>query len=138
MSNLSGLLDKLKVAQRKASEALGEFTLFGLFGRGDTPGRFDIIASAPWLTADGAGIDKIFPFLPRLVPGETSLVGSIVPLPPDTEFVQAIIRLLRGDGGYTLDNGVRALGVGGALLSDVEITRGYVIAPESRVGAMAA
>ena len=135
MDSLAGLLTRYARAEREAAQALGEFTLFGLFERSDSPGRFDIIVSAPWLGMGRDAILKVIPYLPDLEPGESALIGSLFPLPPDIEFVQIVIGILRDGGGYTLDNGVRALGFGQSGLSDVEIMRCYVIAASGMAAA---
>ena len=43
------LTSKLRKAMRSISAEKGEFTLFGLFMRADTPGTWDLVVSAPWL-----------------------------------------------------------------------------------------
>jgi hypothetical protein len=40
---------KLRKAMRKIAAKKGNFTLFGLFMRADSPGTWDLVVSAPWL-----------------------------------------------------------------------------------------
>jgi hypothetical protein len=42
-------LPRLRQAMAAIAEEKGEFSLFGLFMRADSPGRWDLVVAAPWL-----------------------------------------------------------------------------------------
>lgn len=46
---------KFRDAEVQVSQEHGNFYLFGLFEREQTPGRWDLVASAPWLKTDREG-----------------------------------------------------------------------------------
>ena len=74
-------LAKLRNVASQLEEERGPFTLFGLFLREDSPGRWDLVLSAPWLEkgrlkalgefvqvlTDAIGQDGVFSFS-RIVP----------------------------------------------------------------------
>ena len=43
--------DKLRQFMKRVEAQKGRFTLFGVFMREDSPGRWDLVVSAPWLEA---------------------------------------------------------------------------------------
>jgi len=43
--------DKLRQFMEQVEAQKGRFTLFGVFMREDSPGRWDLVVSAPWLEA---------------------------------------------------------------------------------------
>ena len=71
----------------------GEFTLFGLFMRGDAPGTWDLVVSAPWL-ANGKlkAVGELTHLLSRAL-GEKTLqqLSRIVTLSEDNPGLDAIL-----------------------------------------------
>jgi hypothetical protein len=43
------MIEKLASLERDVASEKGEFSLFGLFLREDAEGKWDLLASAPWL-----------------------------------------------------------------------------------------
>jgi hypothetical protein len=94
--NEQTLAEHLRLSEKALSHDWGAFTLFGLFELEDTPGRWDLIASASWLTANLPTIQQFVDGLqPYLKAEEWSQIRQIVPLRPDEPFVQAMLRLLK-------------------------------------------
>ena len=54
--NTRVLAENLRRAEEAMAEQHGPFILFGLFEQEETPGRWDAVAAAPWLTSNRAGI----------------------------------------------------------------------------------
>ena len=89
-----GLIEKFRDAEKKVSDERGGFALFVLCERDDTPGQWDIIASAPWLTTDRAGIAELV----NLLGSEMSFIdwlpiARLVPLSPSDSLVRATTAL---------------------------------------------
>ncbi len=49
------LLGKLTAMEREVSQEEGDFRLFALFLREDSPDKWDLLVSAPWLDTDRSG-----------------------------------------------------------------------------------
>ena len=80
---------KLRHAEEKVAEECGGFFLFGLFERQEMPGRWDLVASASWLTTDRNGIGELIALLRKnMDTGDWKVVSKVLTLDPDTEFVQ--------------------------------------------------
>ena len=89
----SAIADKCLAAEKKLSEEHGGFALFCMIQRESTAGKWDVVASAPWLTTDRAGIRLLGEgLLLFLSPQEWLQVASPFPVAPDTEFVQSMTR----------------------------------------------
>lgn len=121
------LIKQMRQVERAAASQGGAFNLFGLFEREDTPGRWDVIVSAPWLEAGRKGILTITHYVSALVRPEAAvLIGRIVPLSPDSAFVRTINALAQN-----VDEGV--VSTGPLNVGDVEIERGYLlVSPQHR------
>ena len=88
------LVKKFRDAEEKVAGERGRFALFVLCERDDTPGQWDIIASAPWLTTDRAGIAELV----NLLGSEMSFIdwlpiARLVPLLPSDDLVHATTAL---------------------------------------------
>lgn len=87
------LAEKCRDAERKLSEEYGGFALFSMIQRESTAGKWDVVASAPWLTTDRAGIRLLGEgLLLFLSPQEWLQLASPFPVAPDTEFVWSMTR----------------------------------------------
>lgn len=83
------IAQKLCGAEEKVSEECGGFFLFGLFERQETPGRWDLVASAPWLETGRSGIEKLITLLRKnMDTGDWKVVSRVVPIDPSGEFVE--------------------------------------------------
>lgn len=83
------IAQKLRVAEEKVAEERGGFLLFGLFERQETAGRWDLVASAPWLRTGRDGIGELITLLRKnMDTGDWKVVSRVVPLDPSAEFVE--------------------------------------------------
>ncbi len=94
--------ERLTENVRRAEGALvreyGGFLLFGLFQTEETAGKWDVVASAPWLTTGRPGIELVVNGLRECLSAEDWLkIASIVPLSPDTAFVRTMTRLFQAE-----------------------------------------
>ncbi len=112
--------EKCRAAEKKLSEEHGGFALFCLVQRESTAGKWDAVASAPWLTTDRAGIRLLGEgLLLFLSPQEWLQLASPFPVAPDTEFVQSMTR--RFDVEHEL------LETGTIYTDDVTVDRAIII-----------
>lgn len=118
------LLKKYADAGGKIAEAEGPLTLYGLFEREDTPGKFDLVVSAPWLSTGRQSLLHLATYLPHLTAEEGALMGGIVALAPDDAFVQTMNRVVRTMG--------HVIETGPMQSEGVDIIRSFVIASEKR------
>lgn len=116
--------EKLTENVRRAEEMLarehGGFFLFGLFQTEETAGKWDVVASAPWLTTARPGIQQIVNGLEKSLSAEDWLkIAGIVPLSPDTGFVWAVTRI------FQAEHGVQETGA--FVSEDTYINRAFII-----------
>lgn len=127
---IKDLMEQMRQVERAAARQWGAFNLFGLFEREDTPGRWDVIVSAPWLEAGRKGILTITHYVSALLRPETAvLIARIVPLPPESDFVRTLNALAQNRDEGVVSTG--PLNVGG-----VEIERGYLLVSQSGIPLM--
>ena len=82
---------KLRDAEEAVARERGEFYLFGLFERQQSPGRWDIVASAPWLETDRDGTKKLIALLrSNMDTDEWTGVSAVIPINPSAEYVQIV------------------------------------------------
>jgi len=116
----SAIAEKCLAAEKKLSEEHGGFALFCMVQRESTAGKWDVVASAPWLTTNMAGIrllgEGLLLFLTRQ---EWLQLASPFPVAPDTEFVQSMTR--RFDVEHDL------LETGTIYTDDVTVERAIII-----------
>lgn len=118
------IAQKLQFAEEKVAEEYGDFFLFGLFERQETPGRWDLVASAPWLETDRDGIGKLIALLRKnMDTGDWKVVSRVVPLDPSAEFVEWITT------HYTLSHQVKEVYSGG--FSDAAVGHAILITSNS-------
>ena len=110
---------KFQAAEKKVAEERGEFVLFGIFEQEEMPGRWNLIASAAWLTNSLVGINELIDLLRKnMDTGDWKVISRIVPLDPSSEFVEWVT------SHYTLNHqleevyspGVAETGAGHAIL----------------------
>lgn len=93
MSETLQLAEKCRDAEKKLSEEHGGFVLFSMIQREATAGKWDVVASASWLTTDRAGIQLLIDGLrPFMSPPDWLRLASTLPVAPDTDFVQSMTR----------------------------------------------
>ena len=82
---------KFRAAEEKVSEERGGFRLFGLFERQQTPGRWDLVAAAPWLKTDRDGTLELIVLLrDKMDTEDWKIVGAVFPIEPTSEWVQLV------------------------------------------------
>lgn len=122
----AGLVEKFRDAEEKVAGERGQFALFVLCERDDTPGQWDIIASAPWLTVDRAGIAELV----NLLGSEMSFIdwlpiARLVPLSPSDSLVRATTN------SYDVEHQVVSLPYGS--FGGVRVRRTYLITANPRL-----
>lgn len=114
------LVEKCRKAVEKISREKGGFTLFALFEHEETPGKWELLFSAPWLKPGRLAIQTIVDALvPELSSEDWQSIVSIIPLDPSLEYVRWIARR------YNVENGAEE--VFNALLDGVLVTHGFII-----------
>ena len=92
------LAEKCRDGEQKLSEEHGGFTLFCLVQRESTAGKWDIVASAPWLSTRMADIQVIVDgLLPFLSQEDWLRTAGVVPLDPNTDFVQTLTSMFHAE-----------------------------------------
>ena len=88
-----GLVKRLQAAEKAIMSAHGHFVLFVLAEREATPGKWDLLVSAPWLETNRKGVQQMVDALKiYLKPTDWVQLASITPLPPSMDYVQWIAR----------------------------------------------
>ena len=114
------IAQKLRFAEEKVAEERGDFLLFGLFERQETPGRWDLVASAPWLATGRGGIGELIALLRKnMDTGDWKVVSRVVLLDPTAEFVEWVTT------HYALNHQVEEVYSGG--FSDVAVGHAFLI-----------
>jgi len=91
---MNELLEKLATMEREVAVEKGEFRLFALFLREDSPDKWDLLVSAPWLDEnESAGIDYLAKQVQsRLDPQELISLSRLVFIGTDNPGLMAILR----------------------------------------------
>ena len=119
-------VEKMRQVEQALAHKHGPFTVFALLEREDKVGRWDVVVSAPWLGTAMKDIRLVAKQVTTLLsPQEVVQVSRIVPLPPESEFVQLLLREVRG---VSPDGDGDSWRLGRSIVGDVELRRGYVLA----------
>lgn len=113
--------EKLRQVMDQVSAEKGDFTLFGLFLSEDSPDKWDLVVSAPWLEAGKLkALSEFVEKLAAIVGQEEVLsLSKIVTLNHDNPSLNAILRTVRvEDQPVELQNG---------NLFGLEIKRAYIL-----------
>ena len=126
----AGLVEKFRDAEEKVAGEKGGFVLFVLCERDDSPGQWDVIASAPWLTTDRAGIAELV----NLLGSEMSFldwlpIARLVPLSPSDDLVRTTTAL------YSVEHQIVSLPYGN--FGGVRVRRTYLITANPRLAMIA-
>ena len=93
---------KFRAAEESVSKAWGDFTLFGLFEREENPGKWDLVASAPWLTTGRVGIDALIERIGAYFDvKDWKIISAVVPLDETSDFVLAITQRYHWEHQFT-------------------------------------
>ncbi len=118
---MNEFLEKLRSLERDVSAQRGEFNLFALFLREDSPNVWDLLVSAPWLDADQhEGLTFLAGQVQsRLTGQELLLLSRIVPIRWDNPGLKALTRAVGAKHGL--------VEVRDCKFFDLEIKRAYII-----------
>lgn len=83
--DLGEMIGKLHQAEIDISAELGNFRLFAVFSRPDAPGKYDLLASAPWGDKNGelALRNLLERLKERLLPEEIRKIPRVIWFDPD-------------------------------------------------------
>ncbi|MDQ2798842.1 MAG: hypothetical protein M3Y13_04260 [Armatimonadota bacterium] len=119
------LTENVRRTEGVLAQRYGGFLLFGLFQTEETAGKWDVVASAPWLTMGRPGIEQIVNGLRECLSAEDWLkTASIVPLNSDTAFVRTMTRLFRAE--HEVEE------AGPFVSEDLHILRAFIITASKR------
>ncbi len=86
--------EKFRKAEEEVAGDRGGFALFGLFEMEDHPGKWDLVAAAPWLDAlSTSGIKEVIDAVSKhFNVKDWKIVSVVVTMKTDSDFAQAITR----------------------------------------------
>ena len=91
--NALDMAERFRAAEEKVAQERGGFYLFGLFEREQSPGRWDVVASAPWLGTDYDGtLDLMVSLRDNMDVGDWKKIGGIFPIEPSAPYVEWITK----------------------------------------------
>jgi hypothetical protein len=88
------IAEKFRKAEEEVARDRGGFVLFGLFEMEDHPGKWDLVAAAPWLdTLSTSGIKEVIDAVSRHFSAKDwEIISVVVTMKTDSEFAQAVTR----------------------------------------------
>jgi hypothetical protein len=87
------LVSRLQLAEKAIASTHGQFVLFVLAEREETPGKWDLLVSALWPEINRQGVQQMVALLkPYLTESDWLALASITPLAPTLQYVQWIAR----------------------------------------------
>jgi len=93
-------LEKLKAIEQRIAKKKGDFVLFALFLREDSPDRWDLVVSAPWIGDENKALQYLVAELKsHLKMAELIRLSRIIIVDPSDAPVQAINRAVRVEHG---------------------------------------
>lgn len=113
------MAQKFRAAEEKVAEERGGFYLFGLFERQRAPGRWDLVASAPWLRTDRDGTVELIVLLrDKMDTDDWKIIASVFPIEPSGDYVKWITSNYRLDHQVeeVFDSGFSNVALGHAFL----------------------
>jgi len=113
------MAQKFRDAEEKVAEKRGGFYLFGLFERQRTPGRWDLVASAPWLRTDRDGTVELIVLLrDKMDTDDWKIIASVFPIEPSGDYVKWITSVynLNHKVEEVFDSGFSNVALGHAFL----------------------
>ncbi len=93
--------EKLKDVEKNLSESQGQFELFALFLREDSPGKWDLLISAEWARADKkAAINLVIDEIRKvLTDQEIMMLSRIIVLDKDDNALETIRKMMKVEHG---------------------------------------
>ena len=94
-------VEKFIAIEKEIVAEKGDFILFGLFLREESPNRWDVVISAPWFDKDKKDpLDFVISKLrARLKPDEMVMLSRIILLNPSEDFVKNVNFMIRIEHG---------------------------------------
>src|SRR5690349_10740210 len=98
---MNELIKKLSPLEKEISEERGDFSLFALFLREDSPDRWDVVISAPWFGGDEKSALQYMAkkLRSRLRPQDLLRISRIVIVESNDESLRAVHRAVQVDHG---------------------------------------
>ena len=95
------IVEKLLHIEKQTSEEKGPYILFALFLREDSPDRWDLLVSAPWVSEDKyKAIEYLADALKRtLQPAELIRLSRIVPIETDNPALNSLHKAVQVEHG---------------------------------------
>ena len=126
------MIDKFVDIQREIAKERGDFVLFAVLEREESPGKWDVVLAAPWFGEDKKPalsyiLHKIDSKLSR---EERGALSRVVLLDPSDAFVVTVNRL------FTVKDGA-ATGIALMTLGDVYVTEGYILKSDANAASTA-
>lgn len=88
------LATRCRDAAEQLSLLYGDFALFSLVQQEETAGKWDIVVSAPWVSENRAGIQRIVDVLRQYLKAEDWFnIARVLPLRVDSPLVQTMTRI---------------------------------------------
>ena len=120
------LLPKLKALEQQISSEKGQISLFGLFLRDESPGKWELVISGPWVDT---GQLETYEYLAErlhaaLSPEERYPISKFLPLKEGSPIVEAIL------DEVTTENGIAE--VRDCDFHGISIRKGYVFTAKRR------
>lgn len=119
------MIDKLRNLEHEISAERGEFRLFGLFLREDSPDKWDVVVAAPWFSQLKTDAIEFMSERIKAAIGRAGLlmISRIIALSESDRFLSAANDLVHVQHGLHEISSME--------LAGVSIARGYIIASES-------
>ncbi len=115
-----GVAEKFREAEEKVARQRGSFTLFALFEREEAPGKWDLVAAAPWLDTSRNDIKELIDTLNAYFSvKDWKIIATVVPMKESSDFVQAITRKFHFE--HQLEE------IGSTYVNGVYITHAFLI-----------
>jgi hypothetical protein len=124
---VTNFLEKLALVEQDIAETYGEFSLFLLLLREDSIEKWDVVAAAPWLSADRrADIEMVWSYiLKRLDQSDIMQISRVVILEVGGPLLSSFLHEIAGRK--------RMIEIPAITFAGVRISRGYVISAKEKV-----
>ena len=120
------IAEKFRGAEAEVAQNRGEFAVFGLFEIEDHPGRWDLVAAAPWLDSSRSSIRELIDAVSQYFSvKDWKIISTVVPMKTDSDFAQAITRK------YHLEHEVEE--IGNVYVNGVYVKHAFLITSNSNL-----
>lgn len=116
----AALAEEFCKAEAKVAQECGNFSLFGLFETEEMPGKWDLVAAAPWLDRTRHPIKEVIDAVSKhFSVKDWKIISVVVTMKTDSDFAQAITRK------YYLEHQVEE--IGNTYVNGVYISHTFLI-----------